>query len=75
MIKSAEDVMRIAAERGFTFGINPGPPPMPFIRTTNGGANRLDATDALQNALKAWRLEIIAIIEAEEKAKQEATEI
>lgn len=60
MIKSAKDVIAVARERGFGLRVDPGPPPMPFLVNTRGEKGRLDATDVLMNALKVWRLDIIA---------------
>jgi len=57
-INSASDVIAVAKARGFRLFVDPGPPPMPYI---NG--NRAEATPALMGALKAWRLEIIDILQ------------
>ena len=48
-----------AQRRGFKIRVDPGPPPMPIL---NG--DRAQATDALMQALRAWRLEIIEELQA-----------
>lgn len=53
-IESAADVIRIAESRGFKVCLNPGPPPMPYLK---GFPDQ--ATEALLAALKAFRVEII----------------
>lgn len=57
-LKSAQDVIAVARERGFDVRLNPGPPPMPVLHMPAGTDRKL-ATDTLIDALKAWRLEII----------------
>lgn len=63
-IKSAEDVIRVARERGFDVQIRPGPPPMPVLYRPHKSDKSL-ATPVLLDALKAWRLEIIDILSKE----------
>jgi hypothetical protein len=53
-LRSAKDIITVAKKRGFEVLVNPGPPPMPFLR-----GNPINATDPLMQALRAWRLEII----------------
>lgn len=60
--RSAEDVMRVARDRGFQVLVDPGPPPMPFLR-----GPRTEATEALVGALRAWRVEVIEALKREGK--------
>lgn len=53
-IRTASDVIAIARERGFKVLVNKGTPPMPFLR---GPVD--EATPALMEALRVWRIEII----------------
>lgn len=53
-IQSAADVIRVAESRGFKVCVNPGPPPMPYLKGFKD-----QATDALLAALRAWRVEVI----------------
>lgn len=62
-IRNAEDVIKVATDRGFKFWLKPGPPPMPMI-----SGDGTQATPALMEALKAWRVEIIEIIAKDEDA-------
>lgn len=62
-IRTAQDVIDIAKRRGFSIRLQPGPPPMPVLR-----GKRDEATDALMEALKAWRVEIIEIIAKDDDA-------
>jgi hypothetical protein len=64
--KTAQEVIECAKQRGFEVNVNPGPPPMPFLRCPNKKI-RSNATDALMGALRAWRVEIIELLT--EKAK------
>ena len=59
--QTAEDVLRAARERGFEVRVDPGPPPMPVLHYHNPREKAL-ATDAMLGALRAWRLEIIALL-------------
>lgn len=59
-IRSAQDVIAVARARGFKILLDPGPPPMPFLR----GDTR-QATQALMVALKAWRVEIMDALTTE----------
>ncbi len=61
MIRTAQDVMAVARSRGFRFRVNPGPPPMPEIV-----GHKERSSEALVDALKAFRLEIIEIVLAEQ---------
>ncbi len=56
--KTAADFIAVAKDRGYTVHVNPGPPPMPYLKDA-GGKDKPQCTDALLGALKAWRLEII----------------
>lgn len=58
MIRSAKDVIEVARSRGLRIRIDVGPPVMPKL-VVPGNVERSEATDALMNALKIWRLEII----------------
>ena len=60
-ITNAADVIRIAEGRGFKVLVDPGPPPMPFLR---GESSK--TTPALLDALKAWRLEIIDLVASQQ---------
>ena len=63
--KTAKDIIAVAESRGFKIGVNPGPPPMPYLILAGLPASKKeDATDALMNALRAWRLEIIEELKA-----------
>lgn len=62
-IRTAKDVIEIAKRRGFSIRLEPGPPPMPVLR-----GHKKEATPALMEALKAWRVEIIEIIAKDEDA-------
>jgi hypothetical protein len=55
---SAKSVIEVAKERGLSIRVDPGPPPMPIL-TRPGKVDGRMVTDALMNALKVWRLEII----------------
>jgi hypothetical protein len=57
MIRSANEVIEIAKARGFKFKLDPGPPPMPKLV-----GDPIQATDPLMQALKAWRVEIIEVL-------------
>jgi hypothetical protein len=57
-LKTAKDVIGVARARGFSIRVDAGPPPMPVL-VRPGKLDRSNVTDALMNALKAWRLEII----------------
>ena len=59
-IKSAQDVVAVAKARGFEVKLNLGPPIMPVLCCPAGTMPL--ATEALMNALKAWRLEIIELL-------------
>ena len=61
MIRSAQEVIDIAERRGFKVLVKPGPPPMPYLL---GKEN--EATPVLLDALKAWRVEIIELLNARE---------
>ena len=63
-INTAKDVIAVARDRGFDVFVKTGPPPMPVL-VVPAGADRTWATDALLNALKAWRREIIEELAAE----------
>jgi hypothetical protein len=63
MIRSAQDVIAVARARGFDVQIRPGPPRMPVLVCPKNVDRRL-ATDTLMSALKAWRSEIIEILES-----------
>jgi hypothetical protein len=54
-IENGLDVIKVAESRGFAVLLDLGPPPMPFLR----GGPKDEATDALREALRAFRLEII----------------
>lgn len=54
---SGADIIKIAELRGFKVLLNPGPPPMPFLR--DPGGHIPPPTDPLIQALKAYREEII----------------
>lgn len=58
MMRTAQDVMAVVASRGLSVRVEPGPPPMPVLIVPPN--KRDQATEALLDALKAWRLEIIA---------------
>jgi hypothetical protein len=51
-------VMTVARDRGFDVFVKPGPPPTPVLVHRPGSDPRL-ATEALLNALTAWRPEVI----------------
>ena len=57
-MRTAKDVIAIAKARGFEVRVNPGPPPMPVLFVP-GKSDRSQATPALMDALRAWRVEII----------------
>ncbi len=57
MIRTAQDVLDAAKARGFEVKIKPGPPPMPYL--VGKFAN---ATPALMEALKAFRVEILELL-------------
>jgi hypothetical protein len=58
MILTARAVIEVAKARGFDVRVKPGPPPMPVLFCP-GKADKSLATDALLEALRAWRVEII----------------
>ena len=60
MIRNAQDVLNVAKRRGFQVLMNPGPPPMPILR-----GDPKEATPALMQALKAWRVEIMDLLSKE----------
>jgi len=64
MIRSAQDVIAVARARGFDLAIRPGRPRMPVLVCPKNVDIRL-ATDTLLGALKAYRPEIIEILESE----------
>ena len=66
MIRCAKDVIDEAKGRGFKIVVNPGPPPMPALR-----GQKEQATPALVEALKLFRLEIIDFVLAEQKAAEQ----
>ncbi len=57
MIRTAQDVLDAARARGFEVKMRPGPPPMPYL--VGKFAN---ATPALMEALKAFRVEILELL-------------
>lgn len=61
LINNAQDVIEVAAKRGFKVEVRPGPPAMPVLVVPKGVSRSL-ANEPLMNALKAWRLEIIALL-------------
>lgn len=61
-IRSAQAVIDVARSRGFDIVIRPGPPRMPVLVCPDGVPVSL-ATETLMGALKAWRIEIMALIE------------
>lgn len=65
MIRSAQDVIKVAESRGFQIRVNAGPPPMPVLCVPRT-ADRSLVTDVLLDALRAWRLEIIEEVTAKE---------
>lgn len=71
-IRSAKDVIAVAEARGFKVVVKPGPPPMPVLRKPPG-VERSAATDALMEALRAWRLEIIEELSAPNESKPDKT--
>jgi hypothetical protein len=57
------DILNVVKARGMSVRIDPGPPAIPKLVCPKGTPT--DAvTEALMEALKAWRLEIIAEIES-----------
>ena len=64
MIRSAQDVIVVARSRGFDVRIKPGPERVPELVCPKNVDRRL-ASETLINALKAWRPEIIEILEQE----------
>lgn len=54
---TAADIISFARARGFKVMIAPGPPPMPFLR-----GDPTNCTDALKDALIAFREEIIELL-------------
>lgn len=61
-IRSAQDVINVARSRGFDVKIDPGPPRMPvLVRPKNVPMSLV--TETLMQALRAWRVEIMALIE------------
>lgn len=62
-IRTAKDLIAVARARGFGFRVDLGPPPQPYLVSRNN-TKRL-ATEALLNALKAFRVEVM-----EELAKE-----
>jgi hypothetical protein len=63
MIKTAQDVIAVAKKRGFTIVVEPGPPPVPMLRYSKGKVDPKLANEPLMDALRAWRLEIIDIVQ------------
>ncbi len=63
-LKSARGVIEAARTRGFVLLINPGPPPMPVLRKP-ANVKESEATPALLDALRAWRVEIMDELKAE----------
>ena len=61
MIRTALDVIAVARSRGLEIKIDEGPPRMPVL-VRPAGVDRGEITDALLDALKAWRLEIMLIL-------------
>ena len=68
MIRSAQDVIAVARARGFDLAIRTGPPRMPVLVCPKNVDQRL-ASKTLMAALKAWRQEIIEILEREATTK------
>jgi hypothetical protein len=62
MIRSAQDVIAVARSRGLDVQISPGPPRIPVLVCPKQVDKKL-VTDTLMVALKAWRPEIIEILE------------
>jgi hypothetical protein len=63
-ILTAKDVIAVARDRGFDVWVKAGPPPMPVLVHLLGSDPRL-ATEALLDALRAWRREIVEELAAE----------
>lgn len=63
-LKTAQDVIAVAKARGFSIRVEQGPPPMPVLCRPGKVQVEL-VTDALMDALRAWRLEIIEEISKE----------
>lgn len=61
-ITTAQDVYDIVKARGLAIRVDPGPPPMPFL-TKPPGAKDDAVTPTLLAALKAWRLELIDLVQ------------
>lgn len=53
-LRSAADIIAVAESRGFKVLVREGPPPMPYLL-----GDRSQATPALMDALRTWRLDII----------------
>ncbi len=68
MIRTAQDVLDAARARGFEVKMRPGPPPMPYL--VGKFAN---ATPALMEALKAFRVEILELLTPTVEAVQVAS--
>jgi hypothetical protein len=61
LIRKAEDVLEVVTARGLNVRIDPGPPPMPILGRPHNVPKEM-VTDALLDALRTWRLDIIDLL-------------
>jgi hypothetical protein len=67
-IRSAQDLLKIVEERGLKVEIQPGPPIMPVLRSSRN-RTKDQATQALLGALRAFRAEIIELLNKDDTKK------
>lgn len=60
-LRSAKDIVELVRRRGMSIRVDPGPPPMPILVRPHS-VPEASVTEALMNALRAWRLEIIELL-------------
>ena len=66
--RSAKDIIDVVRRRGMSIKVDPGPPPLPMLTGPRGVLDS-QATEALMNALRAWRLEIIELVSTQHAEK------